>query len=363
MKRFHLLIIALAALTLSSCAPKISGRMSKAFPELKEDATVIVLSKDTPVPEKSVKIGTLNLGPARFTAKEDGTFDKMIESAKAIALKFGGNIIRVIDYLPADENSITDRLWMEVYYRNGLDGLQTTLTSAPAPSNYKELSRIYNLQTKDQLPPSFRTSLNVGYGLRAIQALGEKDTSPEQTLHNKKMNSGIHFSADAEFYFDNYVGLGIRVSDLHASQTDIMPFSFDSKTRVNASYAETTDIIFAGPVFSARLLSGDHKHCFVGNIGAGEVFYRQKVGITPTVDGISAQNFKIKGGNLGGCLDLNYDYALNKNLRVGANVSYVLGYITRAWIRNGDGKDYIQDDGTRVELSHLALNIGVRYNF
>ena len=363
MKRFHLLIIALATLSLSSCAPKISGRMSKAFPELKEDADIIVLSKDTPVPDKSVKIGTLNLGPARFVPQENGTFDKMIESAKATALKFGGNIIRVIDYLPADENSTTDRIWMEVYYRNGLDGLQTTLTSAPAPSNYKELSRIYNLQTKEQMPPTFRTAINVGYGLRAIQALGEKDTSPEQTLHNKKMNHGLSFSADAEFYLDNYVGLGIRISDLHSSQTDVMPFTFDPKTRVKASYAETTDIIFAGPVFSARLLSADHKHSFVGNIGAGEVFYREKVGITPTVDGISAQNFKIKGGNLGGCLDFNYDYALNNNLRVGANVSYVLGYITRAWIRNGDGKDYIQDDGTRVELSHLAVNIGVRYTF
>lgn len=363
MKRFHLLIIALAALTLSSCAPRISGRMSKAYPELKEDAPVIVLAKDTPVPDKCVKIGTLNLGPARFTSREDGTFDKMMETARKTALKFGGNIIRVIDYLPADENSNTDRLWMEVYYRNGLEGLQSTLTSAPASSNIAELRRIYDIPTKEQIPATFRTAVNVGYGLRTVQPLGENETSAEETLHNRKMNSGLSLSADAEFYLDNHIGAGIRISNLHSSNTDMMPVTFDATTRVTSAFAETTDIIFAGPVITVRASSKDMKHTFVGNIGAGEVFYRQRISITPGQAGIDPVAYKVKGGNLGGCLDLNYDYAITKKLSVGANLSYVLGYITRAWIKNSDGSDLEQDDGTRVELSHISLNAGIRYSF
>ena len=364
MKRSLLLTFALAAITLSSCAPKISGRMSKAYPALREDAPVIVLSKDTPVPDKCVKIGTLNLGPARFTSREEGTFDKMMETARATALQYGGNIIRVMDYLPADEDSNTDRIWMEVYYHNGLEGMQNTLTAAPKPSNIAELRRIYTIPTKEQMLPSFRTAINVGYGLRAVNPLGEDETSREETMHNRKMNHGISISADAEFFLDNYIGAGIKVSDLHRSRTDVMPISFDTKTRIPAYYSETTDIIFAGPVLSARIASADHKHCVVANIGAGEVLYKQKVGITSTeAAGINPISYKTKGGNLGGCLDLNYDYALTKNLSAGANFSYVLGYITRAWIRYDKGGDYIQDDGTRVDLQHLSLNVGIRYNF
>ena len=363
MKRIHLLLIGLAALSLSSCAPSISGKISRGYPELKSDAEVVVVGKDAKLPKNALKIGSLSLGPAKLTSKKYGELDNLLTEARALARMHGGNIVKVTDYLPAEGDEDIGRLWFDVFYKYDLSDI-TPLKGTPAVSKYTDLRDKYSLKTKDQLPPSFRVAANFGAGIRPAQTLGETETSVEEHNHDMKMNRGLVYSADAEFYLTNNIGVGLKYNILHSAQYDMIPLIVNY-VKHSVYYDETTNISFLGPVFSLRLLSNDHKHWFITNIGAGRVSYWNKVIATTTDNTIEMPdvNYITKGGNLGGTLDVNYDYHITEKLAIGANLSYVLGFITRARVYNYDGTLYEQDDGSRVDLSTITGGIGLRFNF
>ncbi len=372
MRRFSLLIIALTAITLSGCSPKISGKLSRAYPALNDNAEVAVIDKDTRIPDNSLKIGLLEIGPARFTTEELGSYENVIKIAMATARQHGGNIIQLLDYLPAGIDCNTARIWANVYYRNDVSDLKS-ITGAPQPTPLAKIKDKYEkFQTIGEMPPSLRIAVHGGAGYRLINVDGAEMSggsdadnfnessqpaavaSPDEIEHNRKMKFGISYGADAAFYLGNYTGFGIKYSNLRSSGKDIITTT-KNYVKTETQLDEQTDISFFGPFYSLRLLSKNYRQSLIINIGAGRVNFRDEV----TYGGVYT---KTKGGNLGGMADINYDYTINRKYAIGANVSYIYGYISRATLFDVDGNEFIQDDGTRVGLQHISANIGLRIN-
>lgn len=372
MRRFSLLIIALTTIALSGCSPKISGSLSRKYPALSEDAEVVIIDKTTPEPEKALRIGLLEIGPARFTSAELGSYDNIIKTAMVTARQHGGNIVQILDYLPAGIDCNTARIWANVYYRNDISGLKS-ITEAPQPTPLAKIEDKYEkFQTIGEMPPSLRIAVHGGAGYRLINVDGAETSggsdadnpdgssqpavaaSPDEIEHNRKMKFGISYGADATFYLGNYSGFGIKYSNLHSSRSDIITTT-KNFVKTENPIDEHTDISFIGPFYSLRLLSKDYKQSLIINAGAGRVNFKDEV----TYAGVYS---KTKGGNLGGMAEINYDYAINRKFAIGANVSYIYGYISRATLYDADGNEYVQDDGTRVGLQHISANIGLRIN-
>lgn len=373
MRRFSLLIIALATITLSGCSPKISGKLSRKYPSLSENAEVAIIDKTSPVPEEALKIGLLEIGPARFTSDAQGSYDNIIKTAMVTARQHGGNIVQILDYLPAGIDCNTARIWANVYYRKDISNLKS-ITAAPEPTPLAKIEDKYEkFHIIGELPPTLRIAVHGGAGYRLIQldgaaVSGGSNTDeipmdnpgstggirPEELEHNRKMKLGYSYGAEATFYFDYYAGIGIKYSNLHSSGKDVITTT-TNYVKSDFVLDEQTDISFIGPFFSLRLLDKDYKQSLILNLGAGRVNFKDK----ELRSGIYTKTI---GGNLGGMADINYDYAINKKFAIGANVSYIYGYISRATVFDADGNEFIQDDGTRVGLQHVSANIGLRIN-
>ncbi len=360
MKRSTILTAA-AAIILSSCAPKLTGSLSDAYPALNEKADVIVLDNTSKAPEKSIKVGSISITPGKFTPEEKSSYDSLLKAAIKQAKSHGGNIIRITDYLPQGEDAIADRIWMDVYYLNDLTGLKS-ITSAPAPSRFTEIRDIYDLKRPSALPYTFRFALNCGAGKSMMANNEDQYISTEMYNHNNKMNLGFTVSAEASLFFDHNNGFGLKVHNYHSSATDDIYLLVKNQEHT-ASYSESRNITYAGPFYAIRVMSGNQKHTFLANIGAGCLLYNNRIDANmPTQKLQDNVPFKTFAATIGGSLGIGYDYALTDNISLGAGMDYMIGMATRSKVTNLDGSTR-EDNGSKFDLSTLSFNIGVRYCF
>ncbi len=357
--RKSIILTAAAAIILSGCAPKLTGSLSSAYPALDEKADVVILDNTSKAPEKSIKIGSISVTPGKFTPEDKSSYNSLLESAVKHAKTRGGNIIRITDYLPQGADAIADHIWMDVYYLKDLTGLKS-ITSAPAPSKFTEIRDIYNLKRPSALPYTFRFAINCGTGRSMMANYEDPYISPEMYNHNNKMNLGFTVSAEASVFFDYNNGFGLKVHNYHSSSTDDI-YVMVTNQEHTVSYRESRDITYVGPFYSIRVMSGNQKHTFLANVGAGCLFYNNRIKADmPTQKLQDNVPFKTLAANLGGSLGLEYDYALTDNISLGAGMDYMLGVAARSKITNLDGSTR-QDNGTKFDLSSLSFNIGVRF--
>ena len=351
MKRFDILIIALAAVVLSGCSPKISGKMSRMYPALSDTAKVVVLDKNEKVPEKVVSIGRMEVGPGRFMPDEKGTFENIVESAKEAARTSGGNIIQITDYLPAGVDCNSARIWGNVYYKYNLDGLNS-ITSAPEATPLRLIRKQYPyFKTVDEMLPAIRISVFGGYGARTnVLTMFNTATSSSEYYHSLNMSRGFSAGVSGTYFLDDRNGVGLKAGWMYSASADEITYEGEDGVRRTEMADEKSLVTFIGPIYSMRLASRDGRHALIAHAGPGVVRMRD----------VYNQNL-MTAKNLGFTLGLDYDFSITPKIAIGAGVSYINGFITEYYDHTNE-IIYEYEDYGRFVLSNVSLNLGLRVN-
>lgn len=98
MKKIHGLLIISALILFSSCNPKISTSISRAYSPLDYKQEVVVIGLDQTEPDNAEVLGQVKIGDTGFSTKCD--YDIVVDNAKLEARKAGGNAIKIIEHRP-----------------------------------------------------------------------------------------------------------------------------------------------------------------------------------------------------------------------------------------------------------------------
>jgi hypothetical protein len=174
--------------------------------------------------------------------------------------------------------------------------------------------------------------------------------------HIKNMRWGFSYGADVSYFVHENFGVGIKFHNFHSA--DSMPISvLDQSGKVLEGVEEDKmDIYFIGPIATFRLPSRNRANAFFARMGIGfEGYYDygRVMDITGT----------IKGRTAGILYEAGYDFGISKHLSVGANITYLIGFLTGLDVNINQQSGHIDLDKDNMEnISHIGLNIGLRYN-
>ena len=116
MKKNAILLIALAALALAACSPKLTSNLAYTREQLQSADEVVVIDMGAEAPANAVKLGTLKVGDSGFTATSNGTYDKVLDILKEQARLAGGNVLHITSHKSPDMQSTIHRVTADVYY-------------------------------------------------------------------------------------------------------------------------------------------------------------------------------------------------------------------------------------------------------
>ena len=201
--------------------------------------------------------------------------------------------------------------------------------------------------------PKWRVALQGGYSYR----IGKVQDTGNEVIdsHNKKLKTGFNYGADVTYHWSDGFGLGLKYNDMRSSSKDAVTVTYDAGGSESGMYNDVVDIRFIGAVVASRSVSASGKGIFFLDYGAGYLGY---------VDNgrLISQEIGIKGGTLGACMDVGYDYRLMNNLYLGATLSAVYGTLS-SYTETVSGKTqkYTLGQDEKQGLMHLDLSIGIRY--
>jgi hypothetical protein len=152
-----------------------------------------------------------------------------------------------------------------------------------------------------------------------------------------KMHSGVAYGADVQYFFQEVLGMGLRLGGHHHSNTKSV-----IKGRVNTFYA--------GPSIVWRKFNESGKGAVVLEASAGYVSYNEKTKGTITLDGENINiDENISKGALGTTISVGYDIRLGKgDTFLGIRVSLFGGKVT------------ISDDSSK-NINSIDLGAGLRF--
>lgn len=201
-------------------------------------------------------------------------------------------------------------------------------------------------QTKDI--PAFRIAVNGGYSYR-LGKVGSQ-FSGETRDYVKKLKSGFNLGLDGTYYFKEKMGVGLKYSYFHASNSGVVPLSGGS-----TSTSDNIGINFIGATFGTRLYNQAKTNAFYANVGLGYVGLRNN-------SAVGATKMIIKGGTAGTSLDLGYDFYITRYLSAGAQASLITGQLSRIKVEQASGTTTRElKDEERENVSHLNLSAGIRF--
>ncbi|MBO9732708.1 MAG: autotransporter domain-containing protein [Chitinophaga sp.] len=201
-------------------------------------------------------------------------------------------------------------------------------------------------QTKDF--PAFRISVNGGYSYR-LGKIGSQFNG-EARDYLKKLKSGFNIGADATYYFQEKMGVGLKYSRFHASNSGVFPIPGG-----NVSTSDNISINFIGAIFGTRLYNKAKTNAFYANVGLGYLGFRNN-------SAVAINKMILKGGTAGTSLDLGYDFRITRYLSAGAQASLITGTLSSIKIEQSNGTSSVDlKDDEKENLTHLNLSAGIRF--
>lgn len=201
--------------------------------------------------------------------------------------------------------------------------------------------------------PKWRLAVQGGYGYRIARV--QESGNEVVDAHLKKLKWGFTYGADVTYHWSDGFGIGLKYNDMHSDSKDAVMVTYEDSGSESGMYNDVIDIRFIGAVVSSRYVSASGKGIFFLDYGAGYLGY---------VDNgrILSQEGVIKGGTLGACIDIGYDYRLMNNLYLGATLSSVSGTLS-GYTETISGKTEKVTLGKdeKEGLLHVDLSIGIRY--
>lgn len=339
MKKGIIYSLFLGFLALAGCSPKVTTTLIKAKAPLEPEEELAIVQPEQEVPEGSVILETMKL-----TGKD---YDELVGMATEKARDAGGDILKITGHLEPDIASPKHRVSALVF---AADSSFLQGTKAPSVSA-DELASWMNLR-RESCGWHFAAQGGVVYRLGKIA----NNLSNVEQQHIKNMRWGFSYGADVSYFVHENFGVGIKFHNFHSA--DSMPITvLDQSGKVLEGVEEDKmDIYFIGPIATFRLPSRNRANAFFARMGIGfEGYYDygRVMDITGT----------IKGRTAGILYEAGYDFGISKHLSVGANITYLIGFLTGLDVNTNQQSGHIDLDKDHMEnISHIGLNIGLRYN-
>lgn len=109
MKKFRIVFLSMAALLMTSCAPRVVTDMyTSEFAALSPDSVRVFLMNER-VPEQTLAIGTVKVVDGGLAAK--GSFEQVLDLAVKATAKNGGNGLVITEHRQPDMRSTIHRIW------------------------------------------------------------------------------------------------------------------------------------------------------------------------------------------------------------------------------------------------------------
>ena len=199
----------------------------------------------------------------------------------------------------------------------------------------------------------FRFSLEGGGGFRPGKI---SDNVPgDFKSYTKKLKRGFVYGADATWFFNEFMGVGIRYKAFSASNGTTVTITDDNGYSTSGKMKDNIQIAFIGPMYCTRFTSGNGPHTFTADIGVGYVNYRDK--------GMIIKNMKLTGGTLGLLYNIGYDYALSKKWAIGVNLSSIEGTLSSLTLeQDGVRTSQTLDKDNKENLGHIDLSFTLKLN-
>lgn len=204
-----------------------------------------------------------------------------------------------------------------------------------------ELSTKDTKSTKNYKP--FRFAINKGFSYR----LAPTPENAPSHLKNyyKSLKSGLNIGIDANYFFSESSGFGIKANMFHSSA---------SLTTNNKSVKEITQIYFIGPSFTSRLLNHNKSNAVISNFSIGYMGYNS----SPK----SISDFMITGNTIGAFLDLGYDIKISETMDLGFQLSLATGVLSSITIHNNNIKTKkTLPDNSKEGLGRIDFSFGLRF--
>lgn len=198
--------------------------------------------------------------------------------------------------------------------------------------------------------PSWRLAINGGGSIRTAKS---NPDMPSNYMSRQKR--GYSYGADAEYFFFENMGAGIRYHNFHGSAAATGTFNI-AGTRYDGFLSEDIDISYIGPIVTYRLFSSSNKHVFLMHLGLGYMRYVDNAFLNRKV--------KLSGSTFGAVYGIGYDYNFSKHFAVGAELGLYGGVLSSMTYESG-GNKVTRSLGKeeREGLGHIDLSFGLRYNF
>lgn len=332
-------LILLGIIFLAGCSPKVTVNYIKAKAPLEPEEEVATLQASESVPDGAVVLEAMRLTGADY--------QELVGMATEKARDAGGDILKITNHLEPDIASPKHRVSASVF---AADSSFLQGTKAPSVSA-DELASWMNLR-RESCGWHFAAQGGAVYRLGRIA----NNLSNVEQQHIKNMRWGFSYGADVSYFVHENFGVGIKFHNFHSA--DSMPISvLDQSGKVLEGVEEDKmDIYFIGPIATFRLPSRNRANAFFARMGIGfEGYYDygRVMDITGT----------IKGRTAGILYEAGYDFGISKHLSVGANITYLIGFLTGIDVNTNQQSGHIDLDKDNMEnISHIGLNIGLRYN-
>ncbi len=174
--------------------------------------------------------------------------------------------------------------------------------------------------------------------------------------HLNALKTGYHFGANAEFYFSEYLGIGLKLCRFRTkNQSNDILFPDNKGGFYKGFLREDIYTTFLGPSFSTRIYNMKKTNSFSANIAVGYVGYVDNViSIYPTL---------IKAKTAGIVIEFDYDIGLSNSFSLGMMMSILLSNFNTFEVTQGNFTQSITlEEGQYEGLNRLDLGLVLRFN-
>lgn len=212
---------------------------------------------------------------------------------------------------------------------------------------------------KDSMPgfddsPKIRLALNGGVSYDP-KKFKNSSISGFDDYYNE-LRSGYHIEGDFIYFFDKYIGLGIKYSLFKSTNSmDNVVFEEQNGNEITGTLGDDISISFIGPQFSSRFLNKTKKNALFLHSAIGYLAYKNNQLL---VDPIT-----VKGNTVGFVFEIGYDIGITDNLAFGVQIGATSGNIKKLKIVNGAITEEVElSDDERLQASaRLDFSLGFRY--
>lgn len=213
----------------------------------------------------------------------------------------------------------------------------------------------YRGYRNDDYGTLFRLGLHGGWSYRIAKI--DPAASPEYREYLKGLKSGYHYGANAMFFFNRSIGMGIEYSAFGSkNEADIWMEDPNTKKVIQGKLKDDISISFIGPSFNTRAIFGANDNLqLIGTVSLGYMSYQNNA--------IIIFPFTNTAATIGILTALSFDVAISKNISLGLGASVLAGTVGTIEYIDAHTKGQIElEDDKRLSLSRVDLSGGIRIN-